>query len=137
MDVLAPSKDTGNVLPNSVSTNFATTIEVISQSKNEEEKNTNITVIDGQKHPDLDVLVPFPKTQDMFCLILLPIQILRMFTKEVNRTKFFSDTQTLVNDFVPLPEPQAIEWPKVQQNQNEQLPNDQKELTKQNDDTQP
>lgn len=65
------------------------------------------------------------------------IEDLSMFTKEVNRTKFFSDTQTLVNDFVPLPEPQAIEWPKVQQNQNEQLPNDQKELTKQNDDTQP
>ncbi|MCX4084693.1 Ulp1 family isopeptidase [Rickettsia hoogstraalii] len=61
------------------------------------------------------------------------IEDLSMFTKEVNRTKFFSDTQTLVNDFVPLPEPQAIEWPKVQQNQNEQLPNDQKELTKQNE----
>ncbi|KJV58114.1 ulp1 protease family, C-terminal catalytic domain protein [Rickettsia felis str. Pedreira] len=61
------------------------------------------------------------------------IEDLSMFTKEVNRTKFFSDTQTLVNNFVPLPEPQAIEWPKVQQNQNEQLTNEQKETNKQND----
>ncbi|GAA5251790.1 Ulp1 family isopeptidase [Candidatus Rickettsia kedanie] len=56
-----------------------------------------------------------------------------MFTEEVNRTKFFSDTQILINDFVPLPEPQAKEWPKVQQNQNEQLTNEQKETNKQND----
>ncbi|WP_017208699.1 hypothetical protein [Rickettsia australis] len=61
------------------------------------------------------------------------IEDLSMFTKEVNRTKFFSDTQTLVNDFVSLPEPQAKEWPKVQQNQNEQLTNEQKETNKPND----
>ncbi|KJW02050.1 hypothetical protein REIP_0050 [Rickettsia endosymbiont of Ixodes pacificus] len=61
------------------------------------------------------------------------IEDLSMFAKEADRTKFLSDTQTIINDFIPLPEPQAKEWPKVQQNQNEQLTNEQKEVNKQND----
>ncbi|MCC8462808.1 MAG: hypothetical protein LN546_06660 [Rickettsia endosymbiont of Ecitomorpha arachnoides] len=77
LNIFASSKDKEAALPHSVSdSNLSTPIEVISQSKNEEEKNTNITVIDGQKHPDLYVLAPSPKAQEMFCLILLPIQIL-------------------------------------------------------------
>ena len=61
---------------------------------------------------------------------------LSIVTKEADRTKFLSDTQTIINDFISLPEPQAKEWPEVQQNQNEQLTNDQQEVNKQND-TQP
>ncbi|EER21279.1 MULTISPECIES: hypothetical protein [spotted fever group] len=36
-------------------------IEVISQSKNEEEKNTNITIIDEQKHTNLDAFASSTK----------------------------------------------------------------------------
>lgn len=61
---------------------------------------------------------------------------LSIVTKGTDRTKFLSDTQTIINDFVSLPELQAKEWPEVQQNQNEQLTNDQQEVNKQND-TQP
>ncbi|CAK6511374.1 hypothetical protein [Rickettsia helvetica] len=42
------------------------------------------------------------------------IEDLSMFAKEADRTKFLSDTQTIINDFVSLPELQAKEWPKVQ-----------------------
>ncbi|BDU60094.1 hypothetical protein FLA4_05040 [Candidatus Rickettsia kotlanii] len=55
---------------------------------------------------------------------------LSIVTKEADRTKFLSDTQTIINDFVSLPEPQAKEWPEVQQNKNEQLTNDQQEVNK-------
>lgn len=55
---------------------------------------------------------------------------LSIVTKEADSTKFLSDTQTIINDFVSLPEPQAQEWPEVQQNQNEQLTNDQQEVNK-------
>ncbi|AFC74293.1 hypothetical protein [Rickettsia parkeri] len=40
---------------------------------------------------------------------------LSIVTKEADRTKFLSDTQTIINDFVSLPELQAKEWPEVQQ----------------------
>ncbi len=66
LNIFASSKDKEAALPHSVSdSNLSTTIEVISQSKNEEEKNTNIPVIDGQKHPDLDVLAPSKGTGDV------------------------------------------------------------------------
>ncbi|WP_085065636.1 hypothetical protein [Rickettsia peacockii] len=55
---------------------------------------------------------------------------LSIVTKEADRTKFLSDTQTIINDFVSLPELQAKEWPEVQQNQNEQLTNNQQEVNK-------
>ncbi|WP_419089334.1 hypothetical protein [Rickettsia conorii] len=34
---------------------------------------------------------------------------LSIVTKEADRTKFLSDTQTIINDFISLPEPQAKE----------------------------
>ena len=66
MNIFDSSKDKETALPNSVSdSNLSTTIEVISQSKNEAEKNTNITVIDGHKHPDLHILSSSKDIEDI------------------------------------------------------------------------
>ncbi|BBJ31080.1 hypothetical protein RAS_01890 [Rickettsia asiatica] len=61
-DIFASFKDKEDALPNSASdANLSTTIEAISKSKNEEEKNINITVIDEQKHANLDTFASSTK----------------------------------------------------------------------------
>ncbi|CAK6511347.1 hypothetical protein [Rickettsia helvetica] len=61
-DIFASFKDKEDALSNSASdANLSTTIEAISKSKNEEEKNINITVIDEQKHANLDAFASSTK----------------------------------------------------------------------------
>lgn len=58
---------------------------------------------------------------------------LSSLAREDDRTRFFNDTHTIIDGFVPPPKQQAEQPKNVEQNQNEQLPNDKKEINKQTD----